>query len=70
MKRIEISTYLTEVLDSDEKYIVREYRDDGTVSRTRVVQSQEAAENVKLEWQKLQAHLNYPTQYYRCKIKP
>lgn len=52
MKRIEISTYLTEVLDSEEKFIVREYCDDGTVSRTRVVQSQEAAENVKLEWQK------------------
>lgn len=52
MKRIEISTYLTEVMDSDEKFIVREYRDDGTVVRTRVVQTQEAAENVKLEWQK------------------
>jgi hypothetical protein len=52
MKRIEITTYLTEVMDSGEKYIVREFKDDGTVTRTRVVQTLEAAENVKLEWQK------------------
>lgn len=52
MKRIEISTYLTEVMDNDEKFIVREFRDDGSILRTRVVQTREAAENVKLEWQK------------------
>lgn len=51
-KRIEITTYLTEVMDSDEKFIVREFRDDGSVLKTRVVQTREAAENVRLEWSK------------------
>lgn len=52
MKTIEINTYLTEVENAEEKYVVREFDIDGNLIRTRVVQSQDDAKRVKEEWQK------------------
>ena len=50
---IEISVFLSEVVDSDQRYVVREYNEDRSrVLRTRVVGSMDEAESVKLEWQK------------------
>jgi hypothetical protein len=50
---IRITTFLNEIVDGAvEKYVVREYNDQGTVVRTRQVSSKQDAENVKLEWQK------------------
>jgi hypothetical protein len=50
---IRITTFLNEIVDGAvEKYVVREYNNEGTVIRTRQVSSKQDAENVKLEWQK------------------
>ena len=50
---IRITTFLNEIVDGAvEKYVVREYNNQGTVIRTRQVSSKQDAENVKLEWQK------------------
>jgi hypothetical protein len=50
---IRITTFLNEIVDGAvEKYVVREYNNQGTVVRTRQVSSKQDAENVKLEWQK------------------
>ena len=50
---IEISVFLSEVVDSDQRYVVREYNEDKSrVLRTRVVATQDEAESVKLEWSK------------------
>ena len=50
---IRITTFLNEIVDGAvEKYVVREYNNEGTVIRTRQVSSKQDAENVKIEWQK------------------
>ena len=50
---IRITTFLNEIVDGAvEKYVVREYNNEGTVIRTRQVSSKQDAVNVKLEWQK------------------
>ena len=50
---IRITTFLNEIVDGAvEKYVVREYNNQGTVVRTRQVSSKQDEENVKLEWQK------------------
>ena len=49
---ITITTYLTEVQNGEEKYVVRMFDESGNLVKTRVVQSEEDAQRVKLEWQK------------------
>ena len=53
LNMIEISVFLSEVVDSDQRYVVREYNEDKSrVLRTRVVATRDEAESVKLEWSK------------------
>lgn len=49
---ITITSYLTEVQNGEEKYVVRLFNEQGDLVKTRVVQSLDDAERVKLEWQK------------------
>ena len=52
MNKIEISMFLSEVAEAQEKWVVREFNDDGHLLRTRVVGSEDEANNVRVEWQK------------------
>lgn len=52
MNRIEINMFLSETNDAQEKWVVREFNDEGHLLRTRVVGSEEEANGVKTQWQK------------------
>lgn len=52
MNRIEITMFLSETSDAQEKWVVREFNDEGHLLRTRVVESEAKASDVRLEWEK------------------
>lgn len=53
LNTIEIKSYLNEMFENaTEKFVVREVDEDDRVVRTRLVQTEEAAQLVKQEWQK------------------
>lgn len=52
-KDIEISVFLSEVVDTNERYVVREYSEDRKRAlRTKLVATREEAEQVKQQWLK------------------
>lgn len=52
MNKVEISMFLNEVENAEEKWVVREFDSEDRLIRTRVVASEEEANDVRLLWQK------------------
>ena len=53
MNKIEISEFLTETQDAEPRWVVRMFNSEDHLLRTRVVGSEEEANNTKIEWAKL-----------------